>query len=143
MPILREQIKVPLEPVLRLTTPDDGEPEITQTGDAMSAALGLRISASMYEVWRASDIWHMAGGPERPLAAASRRAGREVKNREFASAVSSAVNEMLGYDGCAATSAGRIRADGADVVSDIVDRLLDRRTGRGLLSKVFAQIERS
>lgn len=142
MPVLREQIQVSLEPVMRLTVPSDDEPEITQTNDAISAALGLRISASMYEVWRASDIWHMAGGPERPLAVASKRAGREVGDREFTLAISSAVNDMLGYNGCVVTSAGRIRADGADVVADIVDRLLDRRTGRGLLTKIVAQLGR-
>ena len=140
MPVLRERIHVPTEPVLRLTCTDPAEQADAPRPDAMSEALGLRVSASMYEVWSAADLWHMAGGPARPLASVSKRVGREVEPREFASAVSAAVNAMLSYDGCRVVRADRIRADGSETVSLIVDKLLNKRQGRAVLRRVVAKL---
>jgi len=139
MPVLRERIHVSPEPVLRLTCTDPEESDAPRP-DAMSEALGLRVSASMYEVWTAADLWHMAGGPARPLAAVSRRVSREVEPKEFASAVSAAVNAMLGYDGCRVVRADRIRADGSETVSLIVDKLLNKRQGRAVLRRVVSKL---
>jgi hypothetical protein len=140
MPVLRERMPVPTEPVLRLTSADPAEQADAPRPDAMSLALGLRVSASMYEVWSAADLWHMAGGPAKPLAVVSKRVGREVEPREFASAVSSAVNAMLGYDGCRVVRADRIRADGSETVSLIVDELLSKRQGRAMLRRAVAKL---
>jgi len=139
---LREQIEVPQEPVLRLSAPDE-EKETGQfrTEDAMSAALGLRVSASLYEVWSAADLWHMAGGGPRPLDAVSRRVGREVGAREFARAVANAANEVIGYDGCRPLGKDRIRADGSETVAIIVDGLLGKRQGHRLRKSVIAGLK--
>lgn len=142
MPVLRERISVPSEPVLRLTHADPAEQLGAPGPDTASAtaALGLQVSASMYEVWSAADLWHMAGGPARPLAAVSQRTGREVGSKEFASAMSAAVNAMLGYDGCRVVRADRIRADGSETVSLIVDELLSKRQGQAVLRSVVAKL---
>lgn len=142
MPVLREQIEVPSEPVLRLTTPGEEPEPVQEVADAMSAALGLRVSASLYEVWRASDLWHMAGGHAKPLATVSATLAREVTLEEFSAAVSAAVNGVLGYEGCRPVGRDRIRADGPETVSTIVDKLINKRQGRSMLNAVVANLAR-
>ena len=140
MPVLREQIVVPQGPVLRLTTPDGEEETRLSTEDAFSAALGMKVSASLYEVWAARDLWHMAGGQARPIATLSQTVGREVAGAEFSAAVARAVNEMLGYDGCRTLGKDRIRADGSETVAAIVDGLLDKRRGGRVRKSVVASL---
>lgn len=141
MPVLREQIEVSQEPVLRLSAPDEEETGSFRTEDSMSATLGLKVSASLYEVWSAADMWHMAGGGSRPLDSVSRRVGREVDAREFARAVANAVNEVIGYDGCRPLGKDRIRADGSETVAIIVDGLLAKQQGHRLRRSVIASLK--
>lgn len=144
MPVLREQIEVCREPILRLLIPDDGaEAERFQTEDAMSTTLGLKVSASLYEIWSVSDMWHMAGGNSPPLATVSQIVGREVKDREFAIAIAKAVNEAIGYNGCRPLGSDRIRADGHETVATIVDELLNKRAGAKIRKSVVSSLKGS
>lgn len=144
MPVLREQLTSPsYEPILRLTAPLEleDEPSLPRTEDAMSVALGLKVSASVYEVWRSADLWHMAGGARHPMSVVAAKFGREVSGREFTLAVVGSVNAMIGFDGCRPLGKDRIRADGSDTVSLIVDRLLNKRQGKQVLSGVLARLK--
>ena len=143
MSVLREQLlNGPAEPTLRLTsplTPEDDHPPRTE--DAMSVALGLKVSASMYEIWRSADLWHMAGGARHPMSIAAAKSGRDVSEREFTQAIAASVNTMIGFDGCRAVGKDRIRADGSDTVSLIVDKLLNKRQGKNVLKGVLARLK--
>ncbi len=144
MPVLREQLTNPsYEPTLRLTAPLEPEDEAAQprTEDAMSVALGLKVSASVYEIWRSTDLWHMAGGVRHPMSALAAKFGRDVSAREFTLAVSGSVNAMIGFDGCRPLGKDRIRADGSDTVSLIIDRLLKKHQGRQVLNGVLARLK--
>lgn len=141
---MREQLTSPTyEPTLRLTAPlePDDESFPPRTEDAMSVALGLKVSAGVYEVWRSADLWHMAGGARHPMSVVAAKSGREVSGREFTLAVAGAVNAMIGFDGCRPLGKDRIRADGSDTVSLIVDRLLNKRQGKRVLSGVLARLK--
>jgi len=144
MPVLREQLTKPIyEPTLRLTAPfeTEGEAVGARTEDAMSIALGLKVSASVYEIWRSSDLWHMAGGSRYPMSVVAAQTGREVSSREFTLAVVGSVNSMVGFNACRALGKDRIRADGSDTVTLIVDRLLNKRQGKRVLNGVFARLK--
>ncbi len=142
MPVLREQLTNPsYEPTLRLTAPLEEDEYPPRTEDAMSVALGLKVSASVYEIWKSADLWHMAGGARHPMSVVAATSGREVSAREFTLAVAGAVNAMIGFDGCRALGKDRIRADGSDTVSLIVDRLLKKLQGNKVLTGVLARLK--
>jgi len=67
--------------------------------------------------------------------------GREVSGREFTLAVVGSVNAMIGFDGCRPLGKDRVRADGSDTVSLIVDKLLNKRQGRQMLNGVFDRLK--
>ena len=89
MPVLREQLQTPTDPVFRLSAPSNEEP--VPPDDAMTMSFGITVAASIYEAWAASDPCHMDVGER----SSPRRASRDIDDEEFVSVVVAVVNRML------------------------------------------------
>lgn len=134
----------PIDPIFRLSIMG-GEENSTQsqTEDAMSQALGIDVAAaSIYGIWRATQLWDMAGGSQPPLKTAAMQACRVVDEREFTDAIVASLNELLGFSACRRVGRDCIRADGREAVAIILDKILYKGEGGRLLKGAVSRMSR-
>lgn len=144
MPSLKELMFEPVDPVFRLTVMD-GEINSAppQTEDAMSQTLGINIAAaSIYGIWKAVQLWGMAGGSQPPLKTASMQACRVVDEQEFTDALVASLNELLGFPACRRVGRDCIRADGREAVALVLDKILYKDEGSRLLKGAISRMSR-
>ena len=144
MPLLKELMFEPVGPVFRLTVMDsETNSAPPQTEDAMSQTLGINIAAaSVYGIWRAAQLWGMAGGSQPPLRTAAMQAGRVVDEQEFTDAIVASMNELLGFSACRRVGRDRIRADGREAVALVLDKILYKEEGGRLLKGAVSRMSR-
>ena len=134
----------PVGPIFRLTIMDGEENSAPiQTEDAMSQALGINVAAaSIYGIWKATQLWGMAGGSQPPLKTAIMQACRPVDKQEFTDAIVASLNELLGFSACCRVGKDCIRADGREAVALVLDKILYKGEGNRLLKGAISRMSR-